>query len=86
MAHRDMARLEDRADFHGERLAALVALVRTDPSALATHLPDSIAVLAARANRSIGPNLSLNEGVSGSFVMKAFLVKSSVRHLRVFLR
>lgn len=51
--------LKDGAHFYGESLAAVLALVDADASALALQLGDPLAV-AAGANGTVRPKVSFN--------------------------
>ena len=69
--HRHMAQLEHGADFDGERLAAGVALIKTDAVGLSLQPADMFLGRAAmRANRTIGPQPRLGELVGGFFAME----------------
>ena len=68
----DMAGLENGADSHAERLAAVAALVNACASALALHLvavPDNPALGADRALR---PELGFHELVGGCFIVEVW--------------
>ena len=76
---RDVAGLEDGPDLHGERFAALVALVGPDPGALAAHLADALDAAAVRADRTIGPDASLDEPIGGGLIVEVLVGKDG-RH------
>src|SRR6185312_11528814 len=76
MAHGDVAGLENGPDFHGEGLAALVALVGADPGALAFHLGNALGLTALRANSAVRPKPCLDEGVGGCLVVEVFVGKN----------
>lgn len=70
IAHLDMAVFEDGPDFHGELLAAGIALIEADPVGLArqrARLPDD-ATMGAVAPVSPKPRLDI--GISGGFVIE----------------
>src|SRR5690606_10274067 len=69
-AHRNLAVFKYGADLHGERLAALVALVRANAGGLATHLADALHAATVRADRALRPDALLNVRVSRFFVVK----------------
>src|SRR6185437_1885393 len=56
-AHLDMGLLEDGPDLDGERLAAVVALVRANAGRFAAHLPVALGAATVRADRAFRPNL-----------------------------
>src|ERR1051326_5637474 len=59
--HRNVARFEDGPDLHGKRLAAVVALVDADASALPLHLPIAFNAAAMRADRTTWPDARLDK-------------------------
>jgi hypothetical protein len=65
-----MAGLEYGADFEGERLAAGVAFVDTDPSAIAFQWPALADDAAMRAWPTICPQPRFNEAVGRFFTVK----------------
>jgi hypothetical protein len=65
-----MAALEESSDANGERLAALVALIKAGAGALALHLRDAFHAAAVRANRAFRPQSRLNVGKCLFFVVK----------------
>lgn len=65
-----MTVLENGADLYGERLAALVAFVGANASALALHLGNAFDSAAMRANWTVRPNSGFNPSISGGFVVK----------------
>jgi hypothetical protein len=78
--HRHMAFLEDGADFDGERLAAGIALVGTDPGALALQRAALVHNAAMRADAPGGPHNSLDVGIGGLLVAEAGFVKNGLGH------
>src|SRR5260221_12271237 len=73
MAHRYVRCFKDGANLHGERFAALVALVSPNAGALAAHLGNALHAAAMRADGAIGPEASLNESVSCFFVVEVLI-------------
>lgn len=67
---RNVAGLENSSDLDGERLPAGVALVGADPGALAGQLAGAVNRPAMRADTTIRPHMSLDNCVSGFFVVK----------------
>jgi hypothetical protein len=79
--HRHMALFEDGADLDGEGLAAGVALVDADPSALALQLPALADRTAMWAKPPVPPNDAFDVGVGGFLVAEAGMVENGMRHL-----
>jgi hypothetical protein len=78
--HWDVTILENGSDLHRELLAAVVALVKSYPGAFAAHLRDAISRAAVRANRTIGPQPSLNPSIGGGLVLESFGIEDGFRH------
>ena len=78
--HRYMAFLKDRADLHGERLAAGPALIDADPRALALELGAVVYDAALRADAPVGPHDRLDEGIGSFFIAEAAFVENGFRH------
>lgn len=76
--HWDVGLLEDGPDSHAELLAADVALVEAEASCLALHLGNALGALAVGANRAMRPQMRLNPGVGGLFVLQ--VVERQKRH------
>ena len=70
-----MARLENGADLHSERLAARIALVGADTGALALQGAALIDHTTVRANAPVGPHMGFYEGVGGFLVVKVLLAQ-----------
>src|SRR5580704_1163859 len=70
-----MAVLENGSHFHGERLAAGVALVKPDAGGFTLHLADAILALAMRADRAFRPYASLHPRIGGGFGVKVLLIE-----------
>ena len=69
-----MAVFEDGADFDGERLAAVLALVSADAGGLALELRHTVMRSAAlRADWTIGPKPSFDPFVGFFFVVEALV-------------
>ena len=68
--HLYMAGLEDGSYLHCERRAAVIAFIGTDARALAFQLANSLTPAAVWALRAIGPQLRLNVGIGGLFVVE----------------
>ena len=67
----DVAGLEDGPDLHGEWLATAIALVGAYAGALAFQLAYAVLAGAAmRADRTIGPNASLDKLIGCLFIVK----------------
>lgn len=66
----NLAVLEDGPDSHGERLAALVALIDAKAGAIAIQLADALHSAAARARSTIRPYARFNEGERSFFVVE----------------
>src|SRR6266851_675034 len=79
-AHGNVARLEDRPDLDRERLAAIVALVRTDPRRLAGHRPVALDAAAMRTDWAFRPDAGFDEAVSGFFVVEMRGGKNGLAH------
>jgi hypothetical protein len=77
---RQVAVLENGSYPHGERFLAGIALAQPGPGGLAAQAADAVGSLAMRANRAIGPELRLNIGESGGFVLKLWSGQNSVGH------
>src|SRR5207302_2665042 len=77
---RNVALLEDGADLDGKRLAAGVALVSAEPSALAFQRSALVDNAAMRANAPVRPNHAFNIGVGGLFVLEAGLIENRAGH------
>ena len=78
--HRDVAVLENGADFDGELFAALVALPKPDPGRFAAHLADPVGTPTMRANRPFRPNSGFNPSDSGGFGLHDFGGKYRLGH------
>lgn len=70
MVQLHMAGFKDGADFDGEGLAALVALVSANAGALALHLGNALDTAAMRANRTVRPNPGFHKPIGGGFIVK----------------
>src|SRR5262249_48751048 len=81
VSHRDVAGLEEGADFHSEGLAAGVALVGADPGGASLHFGDALDALAVRADWPGRPNPRLYPSVSRRLVVK-MSVRNNGRHKR----
>ena len=80
-AQRNVARLEDRPDLDRKRLAAVVALVGTDPRRLAGHRPVALDAAAMRAYRTFRPDAGFDEAISGCFVVEMRGGKNGLAHV-----
>jgi hypothetical protein len=71
-AQLNMARFENGSDFHGERLAAVVALANAKASRFASHQPYArrIGIAAMRAYRAVRPNARFDISVSDAFIVE----------------
>lgn len=76
---------KDGADLDGEGLAAGVALVSADPSALALQLPAAIDNAAMGADATARPNDALDPIVCGLLVMEPRVLQNWVRHRPISL-
>jgi hypothetical protein len=81
--HRDVTRFEDRSNLHRERLAAVVALVRTNPGGLAGHLPVALDATTVRADRAARPDAGFHEGIRSLFVVEVGRRENGVSHERL---
>lgn len=79
-AQRDMAFLENGADLHGKRLAAVLALPQADAGSLALKLVVAVYHATVRAYRAMWPKAGFNEGIGGFFVMKVWCGKYGFAH------
>lgn len=72
VSHRDVAVLENGANFDGELLTALIALAQSWAGAFARELAYAgrIAIAAVRAHRARGPKTSLYVFVGGVFIFE----------------
>jgi hypothetical protein len=79
---REMAILEDRADPHGEGLAAGVALPQAGAAGLASQAANAllVTIAAMRANRAFRPQVSLDIGESGFLIVKIALDENRLGH------
>ena len=80
-AHSNLAVLKNGADLHGEGLAALVALVRANPGALALHLGNALHAATVRADGAVRPKARLNVSVGRFFVVE--MRGGQIRHGRL---
>lgn len=79
-AHRDVAVLENSANFDGELFPALVALPEADPGGLAAHLADPLNTPAMRANRTVRPYSGFNPSYCSGFVLHYAGGKDRIGH------
>lgn len=75
-AKRNMAILEDSADFDGERLFAGVALVSANTGAFPAQLVHAMSFTAFRADGAVRPNAGFNPGIGGFFAMEMIVGKN----------
>jgi hypothetical protein len=80
LVQRNVTALEDSADFDRKRLAALIALVSTDTSALALKLANALSGASARAGRAVRPNAGLKNFVGRVLVMELWVTVD--RHIK----
>lgn len=73
---RDMAILEDGADFNGEWLFAGVALVSADTGAFPAQLVHAMSFAAFRADGTVRPNAGFNPSIGSFLVMKMIAGKN----------
>ena len=74
---RDVARFEDGPDLDSERLPTRVALVDTDPGALAFQRPRAIYNAAMRAYPTVRPYLRLDVSVGGALIGNGLRLEQS---------
>lgn len=65
-----MTILKDGADLDGKGFAANIALIGSNPGALAVHFAGALFASTMRANWAIGPYPGLNKDVGGFFIVK----------------
>lgn len=80
ITHGDMAGLEDGPDLDGKGLAARIALVEPDPVGLALEFARPINRAAMRADAPIRPDMRLDVGVSGGFIVEVCGGKDRLGH------
>ena len=78
--HRDMAILENSANFHGELFAALVALVEANTGRFTLHLADALQTPAMGTNRAFRPYAGLNPRDSGGTNCKTLAEEDRIGH------
>src|SRR4051812_42732683 len=69
---RNVTALENRADFDGEGLAALVALVSPETGALALHRANAVKAAAMRAHGAVRPNAGFYPRIGRFLIVKVF--------------
>ena len=78
--HFNMAGLENGSNLYGERLAALVAFVSTDPGGLAAHLRNALHAAAMGADRTVRPYVGFYPCVGGGFIVEVLGVENGLGH------
>jgi hypothetical protein len=77
---RQVARLEQGANPHGEWLPAAVALVKAGTGAFASELAYALPLPAMVADRAIGPQPGFDIGESGFFIVEVRLRENGLGH------
>lgn len=78
--HSNVAGLENGANLHGKRLAAVVAFIQAKAGRFAAHALVALHAAAVGADRAMRPDTGLYELVGGFFIMKMGLGKDGFAH------